>query len=160
MPDRAGRAVVIGVGNALRGDDAAGLLAARAVAAAGLPGVAVVESDGDPATLMETWADAEVAVVLDALAPGAEPAGAVRRFDAGAAPLPARLGGGSTHVLGVGEAVELARALGRLPPRLLVFGIPTVAAGPPGARPSEAAARSAQKAAASVAAELSASGPG
>ena len=30
---------------------------------------------------------------------------------------------GSTHALGVAEAIELGRALGRLPRRLLVFGI-------------------------------------
>lgn len=155
MPDgpRRGGAVVIGVGNALRGDDAAGLLAARAIAAERLPGVAVVESDGDPARLMDAWADAEIAVVLDALAPGAEPAGGVRRFDAGAAPLPVRLGGGSTHALGVGEAVELARALGRLPSRLIVYGISARSADA-GAPASAAAASGAREAAAHVAAEL------
>lgn len=148
---------MIGVGNALRGDDAAGLLAARAVAAERLPGVAVVESDGDPAGLMDAWADAEIAVVLDALAPGAEPAGGVRRFDAGAAPLPVRFAGGSTHALGLAEAVELARALGRLPARLVVYGISAEGAGA-GAAVSAAAARGAQAAAARAAAEL-AGGP-
>ena len=29
----------------------------------------------------------------------------------------------STHAFGLAEAVELARALGRLPPRLIVYGI-------------------------------------
>jgi hydrogenase maturation protease len=30
---------------------------------------------------------------------------------------------GSTHAFGVGEAIELARALGRLPRRVLVYGV-------------------------------------
>ena len=60
--------------------------------------------------------------MADAVSSGAEP-GFVHRFDAGAAPLPAGLAGPSTHALGLPEAVELARALGRLPERLLVFGI-------------------------------------
>lgn len=38
-------------------------------------------------------------------------------------PLPARLAGSSTHALGVAEAIELARALDRLPGRTIVYGI-------------------------------------
>jgi hydrogenase maturation protease len=39
-------------------------------------------------------------------------------------PLPARLrGSSSTHAVGVGEAIELARALDRLPARVVVFGL-------------------------------------
>ena len=53
---------------------------------------------------------------------GAEP-GTVHRFDAASGPLPSREFRSSTHALGIGETVELARALGRLPARLVVFGI-------------------------------------
>ena len=38
-------------------------------------------------------------------------------------PLPAVFSRSSTHSFGVAEAVELARALGRLPARVVVFGI-------------------------------------
>lgn len=37
--------------------------------------------------------------------------------------LPAPFAAPSTHALGLAEAVELGRALGRLPPTLTVFGI-------------------------------------
>jgi hydrogenase maturation protease len=37
--------------------------------------------------------------------------------------LPAQLRGASTHAFGLAEAVELGRALGRLPERLVVYGI-------------------------------------
>jgi hydrogenase maturation protease len=60
--------------------------------------------------------------VLDAVSSGAEP-GTIHRLDALAAQLPAELFRGSTHALGVAEAVELGRALDRLPERMLVLGI-------------------------------------
>jgi hypothetical protein len=53
----------------------------------------------------------------------AEP-GTLHRVDAGAGPVPASVfRSSSTHAFGVGEAVELARALGTLPGRLALYGI-------------------------------------
>ena len=47
----------------------------------------------------------------------------MHRFDA-REPLPPGWGRGvSTHALGVGEAVELVRSLGRMPERLVIYGI-------------------------------------
>ena len=106
---------MIGLGNAARGDDAAGLIAARRLGG--------LEHEGDPLALLDIWDDAASAVVIDAVSSGAEP-GTIHRFDAGAGPLPARLRSStSTHAIGLGEAIELARALGRLPARLIVCGI-------------------------------------
>ena len=52
------------------------------------------------------------------------PAGTLRRLDAGAAPLPATWRtSSSTHAVSLGEVIELARILGRLPPRVLVHGV-------------------------------------
>ena len=110
-PDR----LVIGLGNAARGDDAAGLIAARRLGG--------LEHEGDPLALLDLWEGAELALVIDAVSSGAEP-GAIHRFDAGAGPLPVRMRSStSTHAIGLGEAIELARALGRLPARLTVYGI-------------------------------------
>ena len=107
--------VIIGVGNAARGDDAAGLIAARRLGG--------LEHEGDPVALLDVWRGADVAVVIDAVSSGADP-GTVHRFDATSAPLPARLRGStSSHALGLAEAIELGRTLGRLPGRLLVYGI-------------------------------------
>jgi hydrogenase maturation protease len=47
----------------------------------------------------------------------------VHRYDAGEGPLPAQVFRSSTHAFGVGDAVELSRALGRLPARLVVYGV-------------------------------------
>ena len=114
--------LVIGIGNAWRRDDAAGLEVARRLRASALAGVSIDEREGEPAGLLDSWDGAESAVVVDAVSSGASP-GTVHRFDAGAAPLPAAPFGHSTHAFGLAEAVELGRALGRLPERLIVYGI-------------------------------------
>jgi hydrogenase maturation protease len=116
------RRLVVGVGNDLRGDDAAGLEVARRVRLAAPAGVEVVEASGDGAALIDAWQNAALAVVVDACVSGAEP-GTIRRFEAARAPLPAVLASRSTHAFGLAEAVEMARALGRLPDRLVVFAI-------------------------------------
>jgi len=47
----------------------------------------------------------------------------LHRFDATADAVPTRMFRSSTHAFGVGEAIELARALGTLPGQVLVYGI-------------------------------------
>ena len=64
--------------------------------------------------LMDAWEGAETVWLVDAVSSGAQ-AGAVHRVDASEEELPARLFRASTHHFGLAEAVELARALGRLP---------------------------------------------
>jgi len=112
----------VGIGNPMRGDDAAGLLVAARLRELSPPGLRVLELQGEPVDLIDAFSGAGTVVVADAVSSGAEP-GFLHRFDAGAAPLPARSAGPSTHALGLPEAVELARALGRLPQRLIVLGI-------------------------------------
>jgi hydrogenase maturation protease len=114
--------VVIGVGNAFRGDDAAGLHVARAVAAAAPPGVEVREHEGEPAGLIEAWDGSETAYVVDAVRSGAPP-GTVHRIEVVDEPLPARRPRDSSHALSLGEAVALGRALDRMPRRLALVGI-------------------------------------
>jgi len=116
------RRVVIGVGNAFRGDDAVGLAVAERVRGAVPSDVVVLECEQEPTRLVDAWEGADVAVVVDACA-GDDAPGTVHRFDAGDGPLPARVFRSSTHAFGVGDAVELSRALGRLPARLVVYGI-------------------------------------
>ncbi len=125
-----GGMVVIGVGNDLRGDDAAGLRVAREVRRRLGSAVRVLELDGEPSRLLDAWAEADVAVVIDASSSSGAAAGSVRRFDAGATPLPVGVGATSTHSLGLADAVELGRALGRLPGRLTVYAIEGRSFGP------------------------------
>jgi hydrogenase maturation protease len=117
------RVLVIGVGNAYRGDDAVGLFVAQRIRELGLAGgVEVIEADGEGTELMEVWRDADLAILVDAVSSGASP-GTIHRFDAIAEPLPAGFFRLSTHAFGVAAAVELARELDRLPSRLIVYGI-------------------------------------
>lgn len=109
------RDLVIGIGNAARGDDAAGLIAARRLGG--------LEHEGDPLALLDVWEGADSAVLIDAVRSGAA-AGTVHRFDAAGGRLPAwSRSSTSTHAVGLAEAIELARTLGRLPARLVVYGI-------------------------------------
>jgi hydrogenase maturation protease len=117
-----GRIIVIGVGNALRGDDAAGLAVAEQICASAPEGVAVRVCEEEPSRLIDAFGDAEIAFLVDAVSTGA-PAGTVHRFDASDAPVPSLELRSSTHALGIGEALELARALGRLPQRTVVYGV-------------------------------------
>lgn len=114
--------LVIGVGNPLRGDDAAGRIVAERVRRRAKLFIKVVECSGEGVDLLEMWADAGTVIVVDAVASGAE-TGKVHRFEASQEPLPIRFHASSTHAFGLGEAIELARALHQLPKRLIVYGI-------------------------------------
>lgn len=114
--------LIIGIGNDFRGDDDAGLLAARALTARHLPGVTVIERSGDGAALMQAWDGATAVILIDAVQAGGQP-GTIYRIDASRETVPVDAFSASSHLLGVGAAVEMARALGELPPRLIVYGI-------------------------------------
>jgi hydrogenase maturation protease len=106
---------VIGIGNEWRSDDAAGLEVARRLGG--------LQLWGEPIALLEVLDGAEDVIVVDAVSSGAAP-GTLHVFEAGSEPLPAELfGSSSTHALGVAEAIEIARSLGRLPERVRVYGI-------------------------------------
>ncbi|MFI5372206.1 MAG: hydrogenase maturation protease, partial [Candidatus Eisenbacteria bacterium] len=113
---------VIGVGNRERGDDAAGPEVVRRLADRGPRGLHTIECDGGLGPTFDAITGAGSVLVVDAMSSGATP-GTVRRFDAGEGPLPVAFAARSTHGFGVGEAVELARVLGRLPDRIEVIGI-------------------------------------
>ena len=114
--------LVIGVGNADRGDDAVGLHVARALTARRLPGVVVTEAGGDALGLLDVWQGAAGVVLIDAAAPDGAP-GRIHRLEATTEALPRELRLGSSHAFGLAEAVELARGLKRLPPWLVVYAI-------------------------------------
>jgi hydrogenase maturation protease len=121
-PARAG-VLVIGIGNDLRGDDGVGIEVARRLQADPAAGVDVFTEEGDVAALIEAWQGRDAVVVVDAMRSGAAP-GTIRRLDASAEPLPMRLcRSSSTHAVGLGEAIELARAIERLPPRVVVYAV-------------------------------------
>jgi hydrogenase maturation protease len=115
-------AAVVCVGNRLRGDDAVGLEVARHLRGTLPEDVQLTEREGEPTTLIAAWEGADALWVVDAVSSGST-AGTVHRLDAGARPLPPDPFRASTHHVSLAETVELARVLGRLPARTVVFGI-------------------------------------
>ena len=124
LPEARGGAAlkVVCVGNPWRCDDAVGLEVARRLQGTLPQGVELVEREGEPTALIDAWEGASMLWLVDAVSSGAEP-GTVHRLDASEHELPTDLFRRSTHHVGVAEAVELARVLGRLPGRTVVFGI-------------------------------------
>jgi hydrogenase maturation protease len=114
--------LVIGIGTPDHGDDAAGLLVAERVRAATSPRtVTVRELVGDQLGLLDLWTGAREVYVIDAVCSGG-PAGTVYRFD-GAQRLTAEFKNPSTHAFSLADVIELARAMDRLPPRLIGYGV-------------------------------------
>jgi hydrogenase maturation protease len=116
------RAVVIGVGNEFRRDDAAGPAVVALLAGRVPDGVILTVSDGEPIRLMEAWAGVPLAIVVDAVR--AEPAvpGRLHRLvlDNSTMELERQT---SSHGLGLGDAIGLGRALDRMPGRLIVHAV-------------------------------------
>ena len=120
MDDR--KIIVIGIGNEFRGDDAAGLLVVRRLKEKPPAGVAFGEQSGEATALMDAMSQAGTVLLVDAVQSGAE-AGQIHRYDASEQAMPAQFLRCSTHNFSVHDAIEMARALGNLPPRLIVYGI-------------------------------------
>jgi hydrogenase maturation protease len=143
------RPLVIGLGNEMRGDDAAGLMVADLVSERG---VDAVRCAAEPIDLLELIPGRERVLVVDAVA-GGQP-GRIWRLDADEGELPALFAErSSTHLIGLAEVIELARPLGRLPERLEVIGIEGDCFGL-GSRPSPAVASAVRDVAATILVEL------
>jgi hydrogenase maturation protease len=117
------RIKVIGVGNAWRGDDAAGLLVARHLKADHLPQVQISECLGTVSAVQEAWQDAAGVIVVDAVVSGGLP-GTIHRFNGHGDGMPVQLSRSpSSHGWGVAEALALGRLFRELPPVLIIYGI-------------------------------------
>lgn len=112
--------VIIGVGNLDRADDGIGPLVASRLGL--LPGARVVAHSSDACAIIEEWTGADVAVLIDAAAAVSTP-GRIHRIDPSSDELPCGLGLSSTHTLGLAEVIALARALDRLPQRVIIYAV-------------------------------------
>ena len=120
--DNLQKVLVVGIGNEYRGDDGIGVVIARKIREKCPSSVCVKEESGEGAALMEAWRGYESVILVDAVSSGSPP-GTIVTIDAGKKKVPAKLFHSSTHAFGIAEAVELARAMAMLPPRLWIFGI-------------------------------------
>jgi hypothetical protein len=72
--------LIVGIGNEWRGDDGAGIAAARALGAEAPPHARIELCDGEGTRLVSLWDGADRAIVIDAVRSG-RPPGEVLRFD-------------------------------------------------------------------------------
>ena len=114
--------LVIGIGNEYRSDDGIGLVVARKIRERSIASVVVKEESGEGASLMEAWQGYESIILIDAVSSGKTP-GTIVKIDAREKKVPANFFFHSTHAFSIAEAIELARAMKTLPPRLFVYGI-------------------------------------
>ena len=114
--------MMIGIGNPFRSDDRAGLEIVRLLQERIPSEMKRVEETGDGAELLDAWKGMDCVILIDAIQSGTPPA-TVYRFDARAESLPTWFSHASTHTFGVAEAIELARHIDELPPKLIVYGI-------------------------------------
>lgn len=113
--------LIIGVGNEFRGDDAAGLIAARRIKELNAYGFEVIENSGDGAGLIEKWSRRELVILIDAVVSGAPP-GTVHKF----APhniMQLGMFTFSTHLFSIPQAIELSLSLGKMPREMVIYGI-------------------------------------
>ena len=85
------------------------------------PDIRVIRHTSDGIGLLDVWAEYGTVIVVDAVVSGSPP-GTVHVLD-GLETLERDWFATSTHAVNLAEAVELGRAVGRLPWRLIVIGI-------------------------------------
>jgi hydrogenase maturation protease len=116
------RAVVIGVGNEFRRDDAAGPAVIALLAGQVPDDVTLMVNDGEPTRLIEAWTGKHLAIVVDAVRAEPPVPGRLHRLVLDdSATEPGRQV--SSHGLGLGDAIGLGRALDRMPGRLIVHAV-------------------------------------
>ena len=118
--------VIVGVGNLLRRDDGAGIVAARRLRTVLPSAVRVCESAAEVRELLELLSSCRCAFLIDAACgiPADRSASVKRhaRIDAHAQTLPAAPST-SSHALTLAQILDLGRALGQLPKTLILYGI-------------------------------------
>ncbi|WP_051928271.1 hydrogenase maturation protease [Nitrosococcus oceani] len=114
--------LIIGIGNPYRGDDALGCLIVDEIKSQCPVGAEIIQHSGEPASLIDLWQGRRCAILVDAVSSGAQ-AGTIHRIDFREQSLPDQFRSYSTHAFGIAEAVELARALNKLPPTSIFYGI-------------------------------------
>jgi hydrogenase maturation protease len=115
---RTPKILVVGTGNSWRGDDAIGLEAATALRERLPKSVRVLATEAEQSSLMDEWEGCDTVLIVDAVHSDATP-GSIHRVDLNAEVVLQ----GSTHHFSLGDTIELARALKRLPAKALFFGI-------------------------------------
>lgn len=107
--------------NPNRGDDAFGWIVADQLINEQEALFSVIKSSGDITDLLDIFSSYKKVIVLDAME--TDDLIPIKKWDAREESLPASLSGTSSHVLGVGQAIELSRSLDKMPDELIVIGV-------------------------------------
>lgn len=116
------KVLVVGLGNADRGDDAVGPSVAQDLRGKLPADVPVLARRGDMLSLIEDWAEFDALVCIDAAACVTDP-GRIHRIDLPADALPRELSLTSSHALGLAQVIELARTLHLAPREIIIYAI-------------------------------------
>ncbi len=114
------RPLIICIGNDLRRDDGIGCEIARHLAGFSSTGWDVREAKDDSLALMEAWKGRDAVIIVDAMQATGTPGG-ILRLDPTSGPLNLLMNDMSSHGLGLGHSLELARSLAKLPEHCIVF---------------------------------------
>jgi hydrogenase maturation protease len=117
--------LIVGVGAPDRGDDAVGCAVVEELRRRRPSCITAVVATS-PSRLLDLWTGHSPVVVVDAVRTGRRPPGTVSTTRIDDQPLPERTRSGGTHGFGVADALELARALGRLPDRVVLVTVEAV----------------------------------
>lgn len=115
------RVVLIGLGNPSRRDDGIGPSLITALDPELLRPVTLVTATRDPTVLLEAWADADLAVVVDAAVGRPPTPGRIHRYTTGLTSDTPVVG--NSHGFGISDAIRLATVLNRAPRRLVVLAV-------------------------------------
>ncbi len=114
--------LIVGIGNDFRGDDGVGLAVVSKISQI-KPDLSVHLSGGDVSSLMDWFSIYDIIILVDAMIQPSSKAGTAQIFDLKHHGLVDKSVRGSTHIMSIYEAVELARVLGALPDQLFLVGV-------------------------------------
>lgn len=121
--DATGRAVVLGVGNLIMGDEGVGVRCVERLEATGALPAGVTAIDGGTSTneLLGDLEDLDLLVIVDAVASGGEP-GSLVRLEGDQIPF-AFSNKMSPHQHGINDLLATLRLIGRAPGRVVLLGV-------------------------------------
>lgn len=115
--------VIVGIGNPYRGDDAAGWAVIDGLAKAAGPTLSLRKMQGDIAELIDIFAEYKNVYLVDACSSDVLNDDGWLRIDANKEPIVDNSHQTSTHGFSLSQAISLARNIGQLPNKLIVYAI-------------------------------------
>ncbi len=117
---------MVGTGNRFRSDDCAGLKAVsllqqRASNRWGVE-VTIVDLEGDQSAILDHMNSTDVVIIIDAVHSDGQP-GSFVRIDSTNGEIPLTFDGNSTHGYGTSYVLRIAKMIGVLPQRVIIYGI-------------------------------------